>query len=174
MNWKYLWLLLPASFSLFAMDYEAETGKLFQGDIEAYQGSSGDKIVRFKGASRMDRSKIDPAKPDLEIPFKLDRAGTWKITGVVCTETTNNDSVHYRVDQGAWSSAMRSNPCRKSDGRAGRFSTVIVPAEKATIFRTSELQPYWRCRAHCQSNCHMGRNNPGGKGQTLPPPGIAH
>ena len=116
MNWKYLWLLLPASFSLCGMDYEAETGKLFQGDIEAYQGSSGGKIVRFNGVSQMDRNKVDPAKPDLEIPFKLDRAGTWKITGVVCTETTNNDSVHYRVDQGAWQTLYPGFP-KKCDPR---------------------------------------------------------
>ena len=96
-----IWLLF-AALAVCGTDYEAESGKLLQVTKEAYDGASGGKIVRFNGVSQMDRNKVDPAKPDLEIPFKVDRAGAWKITGTICTETTNNDSVHYRVDDGNW------------------------------------------------------------------------
>ena len=52
MKWRYLWLL-PAAFSLCGMEFEAESGKLLQAEKEAYQGASGNLIVRFKGAAQI-------------------------------------------------------------------------------------------------------------------------
>ena len=52
MKWTYLWLL-PAAFSLCGLEFEAESGKLLQAEKEAYQGASGNLIVRLKGAAQI-------------------------------------------------------------------------------------------------------------------------
>ncbi|MBQ4335615.1 MAG: hypothetical protein IJC34_00290, partial [Lentisphaeria bacterium] len=76
MKWRDLWLL-PAAFSLCGMEFEAESGKLLQAEKEAYQGASGNVIVRLKGAAQMDVKKVDPANPDLQIPFRTEKDGAW-------------------------------------------------------------------------------------------------
>ncbi|MBQ4337310.1 MAG: hypothetical protein IJC34_08975, partial [Lentisphaeria bacterium] len=133
MKWRYLWLL-PAAFSLCGMEFEAESGKLLQAEKEAYQGASGNVIVRLKGAAQMDVKKVDPGKPDLQIPFRTEKDGAWQISAVVCTETTNNDSFYYRVDAGPLRTCFPGFP-RKCVSRTLRTEVLEAGNHLLSFYR---------------------------------------
>ena len=95
----WIWLLLIGG-AAGAADFEAESGVLSPGTGTAlYQNASGGTVVRLTGKSQVKMDAVDPAKPDCAVSFSVDRSGTWKITAVVCTEHTGNDSMYYRVDE---------------------------------------------------------------------------
>ena len=116
------------------MEFEAESGKLLQAEKEAYQGASGNFIVRLKGAAQMDVKKVDPANPDLQIPFRTEKDGAWQISAVVCTETTNNDSFYYRVDAGPLRTCFPGFP-RKCVSRTLRTEVLEAGNHLLSFYR---------------------------------------